>query len=337
MNSREPIRPPHPPGTGRAARLRRRKRKRIALFASFLVIILIITLAVVLLALEIADASGKLKSAADDTTSLPSDTSAPSINTDYVAASGSFSVNEGVLLLVNSEHEYVFPAVESRLVNVFDSREKNSAGEYYYQCSFNTIRMDKTALAALNGLMAAFSEATNNKDVLVSDAYRSYSEQEGKDIKPGFSDHHTGYLVSIKFYDGTRTYTSDNSSVYSDAYAWINEHAAEHGFVLRYPNSKASVTGVSDYTYCYRYVGTAHAAYMSANNLCLEDYITLLKTSHTYGKNHLSITDAAGAGYEIYYVPKTGDNTTIYVPASSRGYEISGDNDGGYIVTVKLD
>ncbi len=340
MNSREPGHINQQFGTGRAARLRRRRRKRIALFASFAVIIILIVLAIVLLALEIAEASGKLNNGGNsETTASPGGETDTSPSGKYIAAQGDFSIYEGTLILVNSSHEYVFPSTEARLANIFDSRSKDSSGNYPYMCSFNTLRMDRTALSALNKFMEAFYAATKNEYALISDAYRTYDEQAAKNstIKAGFSDHHTGYLVSVKFYDTVKkiTYTSD-SAVFADAYTWLNEHAAEYGFVLRYPSNKSSITGVSDYTYCYRYVGMAHAAYMSANNLCLEEYVSLLKTSYTFDGVHLNITDKKGVSYEVYYIPKTGDNTAIYVPASSGGYEISGDNEGGYIVTVTL-
>ena len=41
------------------------------------------------------------------------------------------------------------------------------------------------------------------------------------------------------------------------------------------------------------------------------------------------------AAYEIYYVPMTGDSTTVSVPKNYK-YTISGDNVGGFIVTVDL-
>ena len=179
-------------------------------------------------------------------------------------------------------------------------------------------------------MMDDFYAATNNPYALVSDAYRSFADQEGKSIPAGYSDHHTGYLVSIKFYDDTGIYTSENPK-YADAYAWLNTHAAEYGFVMRYPASKTLVTSVSDYTYSYRYVGLAHATYMSANNLCLEEYVALLRNSYVFGGEHLKITDSKGTNYEVYYIPAATDTeTAIYVPASSGGFEISGDNEAGY-------
>lgn len=340
MNSRENPHTPQQPGSARAARIRRRRRKRIALFASFAVIILLIALAAVLLALEIADASSKLKNndnnPSDSTSAADTSYGTPG-GTSYTAVTGNYNAAEGALVLVNGDHEYLFPPTESRLISVYDSLEKNNLGVYSYKCSFTTVKMDKTALSAFNKMMDAFYTETKNTHALMSDAYRSKTDQEGKSIKPGFSDHHTGYLVSVKFMDESgNIYTSDNSAKYADAYKWLGDHAAEFGFVVRYPNAKSSITGVSDYTYCYRYVGTAHAAYMTDNNLCLEEYISLLKSSYTYAGEHLKLTDKAGTKFEIYYIPSVGDNTAIYVPGASRGYEVSGDNDGGYIVTVAL-
>ena len=333
MNSREPGHLPQQLGSGRAARLRRRRRKRLALFASFIVIILLIVLAIVLLALEIADVSQKLKGS--DDTSPPGETDTNPLS-DYAPATGTYSIHEGTLILVNkSKNEYVFPAVDTRLADMRQSRTQNTSGEYSYQCDYNK-RLDSEALAAFNRMMDDFYAATNNPYALVSDAYRSFADQEGKSIPAGYSDHHTGYLVSIKFYDDTGIYTSENPK-YADAYAWLNTHAAEYGFVMRYPASKTLVTSVSDYTYSYRYVGLAHATYMSANNLCLEEYVALLRNSYVFGGEHLKITDSKGTNYEVYYIPAATDTeTAIYVPASSGGFEISGDNEAGFIVTVTL-
>jgi len=333
---------PVPQGSGRAARIRRRRRKRIALFASFVVIILLMIFAVVLLALEIADTSSEIDDLkgeeTKDTVNTPNGdgegdgaTDSP-IGDNYVAAENNVKISEGVLILVNKDHEYVFPSVDSRLINVFDSREKNESGGYSFMCSTNTIRMDKTAFAAFSDMMDAFVAETSNKYAMISDAYRSYSDQEGKSIPAGYSDHHTGYLFSLKFYDDTGIYHSDNSSKYFEEYTWLANNAAKYGYIVRYPAAKAGVTGVSEYTYCYRYVGTAHATYMAENNLCLEEYVSLISSSYKVDGNHLLVA-ADGHNYEIYYVP-AGEQ--VYVPAVSRGYEISGDNAGGYIVTVQL-
>ena len=334
MNSNESGRKPQYAVSGRAARMRRRKRKRIALFASFALIILLLTISAVLLALELADVVAKNKTP-DESSDNPSVTTPPPAGEEklnYIISQSTYHTTEGALILVNNDHEYTFPSSTSRLMNIYDTRPKDSTGKSIYSCKDSTLLMDKTALAAFNKFMTDFVAATGNQYLTVSDAYRTLADQEGKSIAPGRSDHHTGYLVAVKFVE-EHTYTSDNSTKYSTEYSWLNDNAAKYGFVLRYPSSKVAYTGVSGYTYAYRYVGMAHAAYMSANNLCLEEYVELLKSSYKYSGEHLKITDSNGVKYEVYYI---AEGEPVYVPASSTAFEVSGDNTGGFIVTVTL-
>jgi hypothetical protein len=58
----------------------------------------------------------------------------------------------------------------------------------------------------------------------------------------------------------------------------MNEHCAEYGFIVRYPESKKEVYGMSCYPGHYRYVGTEAAQYIMDNDLCLEEFLAL------YGK-----------------------------------------------------
>ena len=50
-------------------------------------------------------------------------------------------------------------------------------------------------------------------------------------------------------------------------------HAAESGFILRYPSGKESVTGFAYEPWHYRYVGTEQAALINASGLTLEEYL----------------------------------------------------------------
>lgn len=59
-------------------------------------------------------------------------------------------------------------------------------------------------------------------------------------------------------------------------YNWLTENAHKYGFVLRYPDGKQSVTGMTFQPWHWRFVGTEAAAEMKAGNLCLEEYLTTL-------------------------------------------------------------
>ncbi len=116
-------------------------------------------------------------------------------------------------------------------------------------------------------------------------------------------------------------------------YSWVLEHAADYGFIQRYPNDKVDKTGVNGLSWHFRYVGAPHAAYMKANSLCLEEYLETVR-SHTWKGEHLTST-AAGINYEIYFVPasETTAETQIPYPAGATPI-ISGNNDDGFVVAV---
>lgn len=56
-------------------------------------------------------------------------------------------------------------------------------------------------------------------------------------------------------------------------YRWLQAHAADYGFVLRYPKDKQSITNITFEPWHWRYVGVEAAKEMKAKNLCLEEYL----------------------------------------------------------------
>ncbi len=55
-------------------------------------------------------------------------------------------------------------------------------------------------------------------------------------------------------------------------YQRLSEHAAEYGFVLRYPEDKQEVTGVEFKPWHWRYVDKELASFLKEQNLTLEEY-----------------------------------------------------------------
>ena len=89
---------------------------------------------------------------------------------------------------------------------------------------------------------------------------------------PGYSEHHTG--LAVDFND-----VSDDFET-TDAYYWLAEHAADYGFVQRYKQSKIAVTGISNESWHYRYVGKVYAQEMERLDLCLEEYRDYLQKEY---------------------------------------------------------
>ncbi len=238
----------------------------------------------------------------------------------------------GNLVMVNANHIYQFPPDDIELVTLYDHISTE-----YYGVSDLVISLDAEVVEHLNQLMQDFAETQYNTDIFIIGGYRSAEEQNQKYSYGtsytigGFSDYHTGRSFDM----GVFPQNGSSSGYYSPTgvYSWIDEHASDYGFVVRYPDGKENITGEKARTQTYRYVGVPHSTYMKQNNLCLEEYIEKLK-SYTTNKP-LEISSGTGL-YKVYYVEADYDDTTdIGVPKNSE-YEISGNNEDGFIVTVKV-
>ncbi len=235
-------------------------------------------------------------------------------------------VSKGGLLLVNYINEeskhYYNPASALDLKTI----DGTQGSPRIYTVADTSWLLNETTLKAFNAMMQMYYNTYGDTTIKVSSAYRTAALQEGKSVPVGYSDHHTGYCLALRTVDGG----------YLPADHWIYENGHKYGFVIRYPDNKSQFTGISDYEYCIRYVGVAHATYMVENNLCMEEYIALLQSKHGE-TSPLRFKAADGCDYQIFYVPKTtaGSLTTITFPGGYE-YNISGDNVGGFIVTVNL-
>ena len=86
---------------------------------------------------------------------------------------------------------------------------------------------------------------------------------------PGGSEHNAGLAVDIVTEDDWDTYIGFEDT---EEFAWLQEHAAEYGFILRYLKGKEDITGYIYEPWHYRYVGVKYAADVANSGLCLEEY-----------------------------------------------------------------
>ena len=314
--------------SNRDKRVKRHQQERVLLLAMCAVVIAILLTLAVLLVCSVADT---IKANRPPQPPANQDQNQPAGQQAIVyqsLAKPLTDVKTGALQIVNKENEYTFPTTGSGLKIIYDNREKvNGSNVYQINGANKAWQLHTDTLNALNAMMKKYYELFEDGSVTVSAAYRSFEDQQklNSATKPGFSDHHTGYCVALM--DGT----GSNKELPRDH--WVFENCYKYGFVIRYPDHKSDKTGVSGYEYCFRYVGVAHATYIHQNNLCLEEYVELLKANHP-ASNHLAVNGADGNAYEIYYVPAgSTELTTMQVPKNYE-YTISGDNIGGFIVTV---
>jgi D-alanyl-D-alanine carboxypeptidase len=191
--------------------------------------------------------------------------SAPSSTPDTVS-------DDSLLRIVNHGQplspDYV-PA-DLRTVNVNSLREEQLRSE---------------AAASLEQMFAA-AQADGVQLTLVS-AYRSYEYEQGLysyyteqfgqayadtiDDQPGYSEHQLGLAVDIDE-TGDEACTLDACFDSTSAYAWLDAHAAEYGWVARYPAGTQEETGIIYSPWAYRYVGVETAKAVKNSGKTLEGY-----------------------------------------------------------------
>lgn len=241
-------------------------------------------------------------------------------------------VNRGDLILVNSDHEYKFPEQDTEPLTLYDHINTD-----HYQYKDWIIKLDSNVIDHLNSLMEAFYKETSNKNINIIEGYRTLEEQNNRyysgdsPFMGGFSDYHTARSFDMGIFpeDGS------SAGYYSpiDVYAFIDEHSAEYGFIVRFPEGKENLTGIQARTQTYRYVGVPHAAYIKENNLCLEEYIAKIKEYNNTAPLEIKTSEKI---YNVYFVPaNTSGDTDVPVP-TDKSYTVSGNNVDGFIVTVEM-
>lgn len=103
---------------------------------------------------------------------------------------------------------------------------------------------------------------------------------------PGESDYHTGLAVCFA--------TADESDFDGTAAGcWLLQHAAEYGFILRYPQGKVTLTGRAPQPGHYRFVGLETAAYMNELGFCLEEYRGMVFSETTSTRGQVTKNDGS--------------------------------------------
>ena len=141
-----------------------------------------------------------------------------------------------------------------------------------------TVYMSACMLDDYAALSKAVKDKTGDK-LYVSSDLRTAEEQEAlyrEDPKtatlPGASEHQTGLALDVYV-----AYYAGDAFVKSPSGRFVNSHAHEYGFIIRYPSYGEDITGIRYEPWHIRYVGYPHAEIMYKNKWTLEEYLDKLK------------------------------------------------------------
>ena len=189
-----------------------------------------------------------------------------------------FDRNDPNLVLVNKESVVDESYEPEELVYIDESmRAADRAPQYQ--------RMQPEAALAFEALVNGAAE--DGLTIKVTTAYRPYSYQadlynyylavKGEEwtkqysAPPGTSEHQTGLAADVSC--PSINYELDVSFGETAEGAWLEQHAHEYGYILRYQEGMEAVTGYSYEPWHIRYVGTEAAEVITEKGITLEEFL----------------------------------------------------------------
>ena len=214
-------------------------------------------------------------------TQLPQGTLAP-VHTDYInatpaptaAALTADELNAGdgwMLLLVNSSNAIPNGYAPTELTELSNGQSVDKRIYPSLQSMFDDARAQGVYPVVSSGYRTAKQQQSEMDDKIQEYIDDGKSEDEARALaatyvaQVGYSEHEAGLAIDIV----AKANKSDDDTVW----AWMKEHCAEYGFILRYPEGKEGVTGMSYEPWHFRYVGVEAAQKIMGAGITLEEYL----------------------------------------------------------------
>ncbi len=214
-------------------------------------------------------------------TQLPQGTLAP-VHTDYInatpaptaAALSADELNAGdgwMQLLVNSSNAIPDGYAPTELTELSNGQSVDKRIYPSLQSMFDDARAQGVYPVVSSGYRTAKQQQSEMDDKIQEYIDDGKSDDDARALaatyvaQVGYSEHEAGLAIDIV----AKANKSDDDTVW----AWMKEHCAEYGFILRYPEGKEGVTGMSYEPWHFRYVGVEAAQKIMGAGITLEEYL----------------------------------------------------------------
>ena len=173
-----------------------------------------------------------------------------------------------LLILVNKHHQLPTNFQQQNLVTM-ERKHTNGGGQFFLKDIAYEKYVEMSDAAKNDGVsmyvVSAYRTEAYQRNLYygkVRNGGQTYADNYS--ARAGHSEHQTGLAVDIN-----STYVSFE---YSLAFQWLQNHAHEYGYILRYPKGKEWITGYSYEPWHYRYVGVEVATIIHEQGITFEEY-----------------------------------------------------------------
>ena len=215
----------------------------------------------------------------------PVDTSAPVSTTEATTAPQKAETPgtiENPTIITIDEEKWYLTLVNSRyripdsyspdLVYVCGSGERlDRKVAEHYEKMYDAALKDGVTLTPCSGYRSYETQERNYNRKIEFYEGQGYSHEDAKVkaatiiMPPGSSEHNLGYAMDIVCVDEWFEDTAE--------FKWLQENAADYGFIMRYPEDKQDITKVIYEPWHWRYVGVETAKALEESGLVLEEYM----------------------------------------------------------------
>ena len=215
------------------------------------------------------------------TSSAPASTNAKAASGYEYAYAGfnpqpaDLNVSDWRLILVNRDYilpeGYEPPELVRSVKGDSESKLLDSRVAPFYNEMYLAAQKDGISLYTVSGYRSYSRQKTNFENKISQYIDKGMSRADATReaatiiLPPGTSEHNLGFAMDIC--------SLEQSFENTKAFAWLNENAADYGFILRYPKNKQDVTKIIYEPWHWRYVGVENAKAIKASGKCLEEYL----------------------------------------------------------------
>lgn len=140
----------------------------------------------------------------------------------------------------------------------------------YYRAMYDAAKSDDIILTPISGYISIADHTERFEEYIgeLTEGGRSKKSATLIAMKevmlPGANEHNTGLAIDIC----SRAESFEDT----DEFEWLDAHAHEYGFILRYPKGKEEITGVDYKPWLFRYVGAEAARQIKQQEITLEEF-----------------------------------------------------------------
>ncbi|MBS3681449.1 D-alanyl-D-alanine carboxypeptidase family protein [Ornithinibacillus massiliensis] len=187
-----------------------------------------------------------------------------------------------VLALINKQHalpadyvpaDLVFPDVPFPFVEDLPKKQIRQVAADALEELFAAAEQEGLDLYAQSGF-----RSFETQEYLFASYVSNHGEEEANKFsaRPGESEHQSGLAMDVT----SPQVNFDLVIEFGDTKEgkWLKDHAAEYGFIIRYPKGKEDITGYQYEPWHIRYVGVKTASEIMERDITLEEYLEELQS-----------------------------------------------------------